>query len=163
MRYGKRDTRAAFHEAGHCLISMHEGVNVTRLGIEKKTSWNGQRFILKEGWIRHGRGMTASLENHILIALAGPTAEKMCPFGMGRFRYQSSLPDVRKMWKTLDEIGFSDSGRVRYLKQCQSRVERMLRHHWPEITALANALLERKRLTGMQAYTILKEASGDIE
>ena len=34
----------------------------------------------------------------------------------------------------------------------------MLKHHWPEVVALANALLERKRLTGRQAEKIAGQA-----
>lgn len=157
MRHSKTDIRTAYHEAGHCLISLHLGVPVTSIGIEKKASWNGYPYVQKKGWIRHGRGVTASLENCILILVAGPMAEQMCPCGSGRDSYQKSLEDMTQVYVTVDEVGFSGAARGRYMRQCRSRVEKGLRYHWKKVEALANALLERKRLTGKQAWKIIEE------
>ena len=160
MRHRKGDIRAAYHEAGHCLISLRLGVSVVSVGIEKKTSLNGYPYIQKKGWIHHRRGVTASLENCILILLAGPTAEGMCPAGTGRDGdfYLSSREDMTQVYATVDEVGFTGASRGRYMRQCRSRVETGLRSHWKQVEALANALLIRKRLTGKQAWRIIEEA-----
>jgi hypothetical protein len=159
MRHSRTDTRTAYHEAGHCLISLHLSVPVTSIGIERKASWNGYPYIQKKGWIRHGRGVTASLEDCILILLAGPMAEKMCPCGIGRSGdfYLTSLEDMTQVYETVDEVGFTGGARGRYMRQCRSRVETGLRYHWKQVEALANALLIRKRLTGKQAEKIAGE------
>ena len=157
MRYGKGDIRTAYHEAGHCLISLHLGVSLVSVGIERRASWNGYRYAMKKGWIRHGRGLMASLENCILILLAGPTAEGMCPCGSGHDSYQKSLEDMTQVYVTLDEIGFTGPARGRYMRQCRSNVEKGLRYHWKQVETLANALLARKRLTGKQAWKIIEE------
>ena len=160
MRHSKCDIRTAYHEAGHCLISLLLNVPVVSVGIEKKASWNGYPYIQKKGWIHHGRGVTASLENCILILLAGPTAEGMCPCGVrrdGNF-YLASREDITQVYATVDEVGFTGAARGRYMRQCRRRVERGLKYHWPEVTALAKALLVRKRLTGKQALKIIEEA-----
>jgi len=159
MRHSKGDIRTAYREAGHCLISLHLGVSWVSVGIERRASWNGYRYVMKKGWIHHGRGVTASLETCVLILLAGPTAEGMCPCGSGRDSYQKPLEDMTQVYVTPDQMGFTGPARGRYMRQRRSSVERMLNFHWKEIEALANALLESKRLTGKQAWRILKEAS----
>ena len=160
MRHSKTDIRTAYHEAGHCLISLLLNVPVVSVGIEKKASRNGYPYIQKKGWIHHGRGVTASLENCILILLAGPTAEGMCPCGIGRAGdfYLSSREDMTQVYATVDEVGFTGAARGRYMRQCRSRVETGLRYHWKQVEALANALLIRRRLTGKQAWRIIEEA-----
>ena len=159
MRHCKGDIPTAYHQAGHCLISLHFGVSLVSVGIERRASWNVYRNVMKKGWIHHGRGATASLENCVLILLAGPTAEGMCPCVSGRDSYQKPLEDMTQVYVTLDEIGITSPARGPYMQQRRSSVERRLKFHWKEIEALANALLESKRLTGKQAWRILKEAS----
>jgi hypothetical protein len=47
--------------------------------------------------IRAVRGSKASIEENVMIELAGQVAEKMCPFGPGRDYYTASMTDMKKV------------------------------------------------------------------
>jgi len=157
MRYRRQEVRTAYHEAGHALIALHS-IHLSSIGIERKIKRGGQTFTQKKGWIQPVRGSKVSVEENILIELAGPTAERLCPYGPGRDFHQASMADMQKIEKALKDLTASERGD--YLDECRNRVEHMLKHHWPEVVALANALLERKRLTGRQAEKIAGEVEG---
>ena len=152
MRHTREEVRTAYHEAGHALIALHF-IHLSALGIESKVKYGGQSFTRLKGWIHFSRGSKVSVEENILIELAGPAAEKMCPFGPGRDFYHASMLDMENVEKALKGI-VTDAERGEYLDECRARVEGMLKHHWPEVKALAKALLERKRLSGAQAEKI---------
>jgi excisionase family DNA binding protein len=155
MRYGRQEVRTAYHEAGHAMNAMHS-IHLSSVGIERKVKRGGQVFTQKKGWLRPMRGSKVSVEENVLIELAGPMAEKMCPFGAGRDYYMASMADMDKVEAGLKEI-LTESERAEYLDQCRQKVRRMLKHHWPEVKALAKALLEHKRLSGRQAERIAEE------
>jgi len=90
----------------------------------------------------------------------------MCPFGPGRGFYQASRADMKQVEEALKGIITEDEW-DEYMDERRSAVERMLRHHWGEVKALAKALLKHKRLTGRQAEMIAGEVwekeKGNIE
>ena len=83
MRYGRQEVRTAYHEAGHAVVAMHS-ILLSSVGIERKIKRGGQVLTQKKGWLRPVRGSKVSIEENVLIELAGPVAEKMCPVGAGR-------------------------------------------------------------------------------
>ena len=131
MRYGRQEVRTAYHEAGHAVVAMHS-ILLSSVGIERKIKRGGQVLTQKKGWLRPVRGSKVSLEENVLIELAGPMAEKMCPFGAGRDYYTASTADMNEIEGALKEI-LTESERREYLTECRQKVERMLKHHWPEI------------------------------
>lgn len=156
MGHRREEVRTAYPEAGHALTAMHF-IHISALGIERKVTYGGRSFTMLKGWIRFARASRVSVEENILIELAGPAAEKMCPFGPGRDFYNASMLDMEKVEKALKGI-VRDAERNEYLNECRAKVERMLKHHQPEVVALAKALLEHKRLTGKQAEKIAEDA-----
>ena len=155
MRYTREQTRMAYHEAGHALAAMHF-THFSSIGIERQVKRYGRIFTQRQGWLHPVRGETVSLENYILFHLAGPMAEELCPYGPGPHFYHTSANDRESVCVTLSEIGFveGEEDTNDYMAECRARVKNMLKTHWPEIVALAKALLERKRLTGAQAEKI---------
>ena len=64
----------------------------------------------------------------------------------------TSRPETGNVEKALKEI-IKEAENEKYVNECQCRVERMLKFHWPKVEALGKDLLDRKRLTGRQAVT----------
>ena len=155
MRYGRGEVRAAYHEAGYALIAMRS-IHLSSIGIERESKRGGQVFREKKGWLQPVRGSKVSLEDNVLIELAGPMAETMCPFRAGRDYYTAFMADMHTVEAALKEI-LTDSECGEYLNECRHKVEQMLKHHWPEVKALAKSLLKHKRLTGRQAERIAGE------
>jgi excisionase family DNA binding protein len=164
MRYSREEIRTAHHEAGHALIAMHF-TPLSGVGIERSIKRGGQVFRQKKGWLQAARGSKVSIEENVLIELAGPMAERMCPLGVGRDYHTASSADMNKVEAALKEI-LTDSERGEYLNECRYKVDQMLKHHWSEVKALAKALLKYKRLSGRQAKRIageVLEKDGDGE
>jgi hypothetical protein len=133
---------AAHHEAGHAVVAHMLGCTVRRVAIGDDSGSTE---------VRYGRGEQAK-ERAILVTLAGPYAQK-------RF-------DQRSDWRGRSHTGVSSGcdfdivtdlihtmhgkGKVAeaYWRYVEARAEQLVNQHWDRIEPLAEALLQRKAMTG---------------
>jgi hypothetical protein len=91
-----------------------------------------------------------------LISLAGPAAERRL---RGRHNWKSASSDIHQTLGLLKYLSDSDPEMFAYANLVQVRAKGMIETSWKEVQAVANALLERKRLTGKEVAGIMSVAS----
>ena len=163
-RQNRTRERTAYHEAGHAVIAHRCGVRFAYVTIVPGEDSLGH--LLHHKWSRGFAPavtvtplMRERLESRILSALAGGLAEKKWS---GRYNAQGSKADHAAVINMADFIG--GEGRVleKYLAWLWARAEAMIETWWPDIVAVAAALLEhpRGRLTHDEVRTMFLKRVG---
>ncbi len=163
-RPGRQRERTAYHEAGHAVIAHRCGVRFSYVTIVPGEHSLGH--LLHHKWSRRFAPevtltpvMRERLESRILAALAGGLAEKKWS---GRYNAQGSQADRTAAINMAGFIG--GEGRVleKYLAWLWARAEAMIEVCWPDIGAVAAALMEhrRGRLTHDEVRTVLLRRIG---
>lgn len=154
-------------------MAIDHGVRVRRASISPNQDSLGRidhGRIFRNGDLEWNESPQAAAraERAILICLAGPFAQK-------RFA-------PRSRWRSQNYVGFDGSGHgigdfdcvvdltfrlygngdvaQKYLRYMEARAEQLVTHHWKEIEAVAQALLERETMTGDEIKGIMLAAHG---
>jgi hypothetical protein len=138
----------AFHEAGHVVIAVLEGVSVDSVYL------TNERCI--SGWRIRGGGCSAYNDGPALtqvrVYVAGAEAVRMAGLG-------EAIP---ANWNGHDE---NKAGRVAdgyMVSRQRENVRALLTRQWPAVDAVARALLERGYLSGDEAEHIVLSKLDDM-
>ena len=134
------DKETAYHQAGHCLIGYLKGQAFNWVTIVSTDEYFG-----KVDWT-----VNAGSEIGIAKVFGGGIAEAI-------LRRDPTIVCARSreiLGRTEYERAHNMDGDWPAIFDC---VLKTLRKHWDAVEALATALLERKRLEGPEAESILKE------
>ena len=148
---------AAHHEAGHAVVANRLGLMVRSVSIAAD-----------------GGGLTkltgvGSGERAILITLAGPYAQRRyAPHSRWRWRnHLGFLPQAghaRDFDIVTALIGRMEHGTVKvsraYRRYVEVRAEELVEQYWQRIEAVAQALIERRTLTGDEMKVIFAKLLG---
>jgi ATP-dependent Zn protease len=151
--------RTAYHEAGHAVIHRAMGMVCGEASIVPNfdTMTAGyaiaaDHYVTGREWERRGkvRDWRSILRGRIIGYMAGREAE-IIAFGRKRKKYGDG-DDLLQIALMAEEADVSEA----YLERLRPKVGPLLRHHWPKVEAVAEALLIRKTLSGSEIDAIIK-------
>jgi hypothetical protein len=152
----------AYHEAGHAVVAIATGVGIRKkgVGIVGDTRSSGQchtRFVLGLRPDAETTGRSRLLaEKRICTSLAGIAAQRK--FGPLSVRRYHASADYKGAVSLLSNFVGSQKELETYIRLLEIRTEQIVNNYWPEIVAMANEILKRKRLTGPEAMDVFYQA-----
>lgn len=148
-------TRTAHHEAGHAVL-----YTVLKLGCEKTSiepdedDELGHTWHAAEGGELFGFANDAHYLRHAIACYAGYEASRRWTPGLKGLR-RSANGDYQIAAGHLKKVASDDDESLRLLTQYAKRRSSVLvDHYWPEITAVAEQLIELGTLTGDQVESL---------
>jgi ATP-dependent Zn protease len=156
--------RTAYHEAGHAFIAWRQHVRIKRVTIKPHGEMLGsvtKIFSGKEGRDLEARDITLNvrdkIEKHIRVSLAGWEAERR----FDRTASESwSICDYGDALDYMMRLAGSQREIDLYFALLRYQTKEMLRSGWPQVKALAAALLERETLRGNEIVAVIHKSLG---
>jgi hypothetical protein len=156
----------AYHEAGHAVVAFFLFTGIRKKGasivadeetagrVHMRTTFNGDPNRLKyESSLRFRDG----LEKAAMRSLAGEIAQRR--FRPSSVRRHHAASDRETVMDCLAHLSECDEELMRaYLKLLTIRTRNMVAFYWPEITAVAEALTEKKVLSAEEVRTLILNA-----
>ena len=147
----------AYHEAGHVAAGHRLGVELASVDILRDgEGGNGHTVFNVPSWFRPSAQLDERRRRYaeavVTTFLAGPIAEARVA---GFHNLEGSgydLDAVAREWLRLLEPPERHAAR---LDQLTAQAENLVDADWPAIERIAQALLERRRLTGAEALELL--------
>lgn len=173
--------KTAVHEAGHVLVSVLKGCEVSRVSILSRTNTLGVAFIKDKHEI-FSNNTKQDLIHHIMISLGGIAAEKIiydditpgCQndlesanelafqmvnyYGMGTGWGKDNLEGIisnKKFSETTKEK--FDNAVIKLVRDCYCDTRCLLFEHKDELAELSNTLLKKETLSEGEIYQIVGE------
>jgi ATP-dependent Zn protease len=151
------DQCTAYHEAGHCVAAFLLNLSVGRKGVTIVANKEalGSAHILSQ--LRDNPEYEMSCRTHVRIQklavslLSGDIAERR----FSRRRTFGGGPDVQKAFELLGCISRSHEITDARWKVADLEAHLLVKSHWPEIKAVAAALIEHKNLTAKQVREVI--------
>jgi hypothetical protein len=152
--------RAAFHETGHAAACIALGLKISSITIERtvtvdRTGWEAFAGLTH---VHLGDPVTSAI-----VCLAGPAASaRLSPgdsqTGMdGDYRCADTAIDAATgECSSFPSISAYACRRAKIALRARAAAEQIAEHHWPEIEAIANALLVRRTITGNAAVELFE-------
>lgn len=158
MRSAGARVAKAFHEAGHAVVAHHLGVRYPSVTVNMAAASLGE-VVLREpppqldAVERHSATverpptrLRSFVEGHILVAWAGPLAERR---HTGRYNWRDARGDVESIWPVAELISHSDDESKALVEWLRARADAVLavERTWAEVTAVADVLQREGVLT----------------
>jgi hypothetical protein len=154
--------RTAFHESGHAAACIVLGLRVSSVTVERTVTTDRNGWEAFAGLTQVGLGDPLCTA---IVCLAGPAASKRLSAGDNRAGMEG---DFRRADEAIDaatgecnsfpSLSVYACRRANIALQVRAAAEQIAAHHWPEIVALANALLERKTIGGDAAVQLFERS-----
>jgi hypothetical protein len=154
--------RAAFHESGHAAACIVLGLRVSSVTIERTVTTD------RNGWEAFAGVTQVDLGDPLctaIVCLAGPAASRRLSAGDTQTGMEG---DYRRADKAIDaatgecnsfpNLSVYGCRRANIALQVRASAEQIAEHHWPEIVAIANALLECKTIGGDAAVQLFERS-----
>lgn len=154
----------AYHEAGHGVACVVQGLTVNKLSIVPDDGTLGHclhpsMFGYEVGTNRERRSIARDV---ILVSYAGWAAEVKFHPAAERFRSRS---DDEAAFETSREFGVfprrlscvGNEHHWAYLERLRGEARRLIDRRWPAVVALAEVLFKRKTLNGIAVGRIVNE------
>ena len=163
MKRTKALESTAYHEAGHAVAAWRYGVRTKRLSIVPEPSFAGQHVRhpyfggINQEWGSSPRAQRR-VENMVLVCCAGPAAQRR--FNPKGFRNYHAEGDWYQAINLLSHLTGDDEILSAYFKLIDLRARKFVAQPsvWPLIEGLAETLLEREHLTGMEVRAIISDS-----
>jgi ATP-dependent Zn protease len=146
----------AYHEAGHAVMAQLCGQQLTEVEIvgdeEHTGSVRSLRFVDEEGSSRDPAIPTAPVERRLLCTVAGMVAENLVT---GHRELDESCEDLDAAVQLAMKVVGDCERVIPYLEVVREHTEDLLRRNWDAVEALADALVERRRMSGEEVRRLL--------
>jgi ATP-dependent Zn protease len=159
QRPRKREWDTAYHEAGHAVAAFILDLRIGRNGVtvvpDKIKQTLGMAHVLMQ--LQENPDVPVSprthvrIEKHAVMWMAGDAAEKKFRPG----RHYGGRKDLQDAADLLGYISGSNEITEARLKVAKLEAHSLVELRWREITAVANALVERKTLTAEQVHEVI--------
>lgn len=162
MRVGQQvdaKTLVAYHEAGHAVADLAQGIDVAGVTIVPSGDRLGKCiFSMGSEWRDFHPDFDRSpktvrrTKTVAVCFLGGPVAEDIVT---DRWVLDGNEHDIREASLMLDHLCSSDEESEALLHEAWKRTKRLLRRHWAAVDAIAKALLEYNELDGRQVKALM--------
>lgn len=161
---------AAYHEAGHAVINhVLNGRELIAISIvptdlsggrTERTPIADDYFYLKS---KDDFQTLNRIRTEVIVLLAGNIAGEMAT---GNYNYSNiegkgDFKKARELVSKAISLRFYKTGwgklRQQYIEEATKKAKKLLQSNWQAVEALANALLDKKELSGKEATEIIKD------
>ena len=166
----RRHEEEAYHEAGHCVAAIAQGLAVQCVSLRPDHAAGAPRAILSAA--DNADAQVAALKTDIIVLLAGVCAqEKLRPAKRQEVSDDYKLAQAWASWATFiasvmsiaefdidGKIELSEEEQVfadRLLNECEESAHRIVAERWADIVKVADALLDHTILDGDKITEIL--------
>jgi hypothetical protein len=158
-----RDVATAYHEAGHAVAAFCVGVRLKKITIIRSGDYSG---LCEHAKIIHGKfpecdgsgQMRLAWERQVIVALAGPIAQKL--YSPRSFRRYHASSDYRAALIAASFITGSENEASAWLKWLEIRATDLLEFRWKSVKTLAKELLLLRTLDGESALRVIRLSEG---
>lgn len=137
----------AYHEAGHAAMYLLLGLGINYVEIHR-TPNNA------EGIVKPDNTYPFNPDNEIKAIIAGPAAERiLCKLTKSTVGLMIDWPNFVGDYKSLCQL----CPRIGYQRRYGLQVDKVLREKWSLVEAIAQQLLEKQYLTGIQLEKLFED------
>lgn len=155
----------AHHEAGHAVVAVVLGITIKQVSIAPNEESLGNCIhpdVCQFGY-RGAYSRRRIARDCIIVSYAGVEAEKIFD---SKAEEWCSLEDEGNAFNLSREFSVlprgcrcvGDEAHLEFLAKLQSEARRLVRKHWPAVEALADALIQKQRVSGEEASRIIEDA-----
>ena len=156
------DRIAAFHEAGHAVAAWAQGVGMEYATIGHKDGATGRIALEQEPGLL---GSNSGMERLIRISLAGPIAQQRACGGTGidQEKAGADMIIVRALFLVIS--GGKIDSFPQFIARLTAETEALIGQpmNWARMLAVADALVERRMLTGQELAEVIKAVAAGID
>ena len=152
-----RQRALCFHEAGHVVADLDLGIPFTSVSVQPKAS-EGALGIVRMGAKSRRPRTDKEAITECYALLAGGVAEELATGTRNVAAESDDLRDAHRAVLAVSSNATTDQ-RVRFLEELRPAVKALLTERWPQVTAVATALLGQGHLDEEEAYRIAESAA----
>lgn len=150
----------AFHEAGHfvVLLAVGRGDFAKFVQVNDAADRDGVGGRSVADWVGLQTETRGERRDCVAVCLAGAEAERLHSGApLLRVRIFGAIDDYETAYRMVEPIyeGLPDDQQRTFvegeIEGTRQRAEKLVRRHWPAVQAIAEALVERGRLSGLEA------------
>ena len=154
-----------WHEAGHAVAALAQGLHVITVSVMAEQDWNGS-CVQPSLLMYDARGRKQLARCCIISTYAGIEAERLNDPNASEELSQSDFDHAFEMSREYGVLprgcGYvGDDVHHAFLDRLRGEARRLVRRHRDEIRRLALALSKRRTLTGEQAKAVVQSTHSD--
>jgi len=153
------DRLAAVHEAAHAVAAWAQGVRLHSVSVSDSQDYVTRRLHARSEAPHEEQAsdlVRRRIAREVRIAWAGMLALKIAK---PRANWHTDFHhDEERITKCVARVYQDPKMQWHWSSLLMLETQAILREHWPAVTALADELLNRSRLTGQEARTVILQA-----
>lgn len=148
----------AYHEAGHAVMAVALGINLSKVTIIPENDSAGHckhEKITVGDYADNSPRACKRIEISAMISLAGTLAQRI--HNPRSVRHYRAMSDYKQACNAAMTLNGSARQETAWLKWIEIKTEDVLRLRWRAVEALSQELMQRKALNGNEARAVVLE------